>query len=37
MPQKEARVPRWLIIIGIIAVVAMVAGFLVFGGANMGH
>jgi len=36
-PRKEARVPRWLIIIGIIAVVAMVAGFLVFGGANMGH
>jgi hypothetical protein len=30
-------VPRWLIIIGIIAVVAMLAGFLVFGGANMGH
>jgi hypothetical protein len=30
-------VPRWPIIIAVIAVAAMVAGFLVFGGANMGH
>ncbi|MEI9932285.1 MAG: hypothetical protein WDM89_17515 [Rhizomicrobium sp.] len=34
---REARVPRWLITIGIIALMAMLAGFLVFGGANMGH
>jgi hypothetical protein len=30
-------VPRWFVIIGTIAVVAMIAGFIVFGGANMGH
>jgi hypothetical protein len=29
--------PRWLIVIAVIAVIAMAAGFLVFGGANMGH
>jgi len=28
--------PRWLVIIAIIAVLAMIAGFLVFGGGNMG-
>jgi len=33
----EVLVPRWSIIIAVIAVAAMVAGFLVFGGANMGH
>jgi hypothetical protein len=29
--------PRWLTILIVIALVAMVAGYLVFGGANMGH
>jgi hypothetical protein len=29
--------PRWLAILIVIALVAMVAGYLVFGGANMGH
>jgi hypothetical protein len=29
--------PRWFIVLAVIALVAMVAGFLVFGGANMGH
>jgi len=28
--------PRWLIIIAVIAVLAMIAGFLVFGGGSMG-
>jgi len=28
--------PRWLILV-VIALAAMAAGFLVFGGANMGH
>ncbi len=28
---------RSLIILGIIAVIAIVAGFLAFGGGNMGH
>jgi hypothetical protein len=28
---------RWFLIIVAIAIVAMVAGFLVFGGGNMGH
>jgi len=30
-------VPRWLIFIGVIAILAMIAGFMVFGGGNMGH
>jgi len=30
-------VPRWLVILAVIAAVATIAGFLVFGGANMGH
>jgi hypothetical protein len=30
-------VPRWLIVLAAVAVIAMVAGFLVFGGGNMGH
>jgi hypothetical protein len=29
--------PRWLTVLAVIALVAMIAGFLVFGGANMGH
>jgi hypothetical protein len=28
--------PRWLVILIVIAVIAMAAGFFVFGGANMG-
>jgi len=33
----EACLPRWLIILAVIAAIAMIAGFLAFGGANMGH
>jgi hypothetical protein len=29
--------PRWFIVLAVIALVAMIAGFLVFGGGNMGH
>jgi hypothetical protein len=29
--------PRWLVVLAIIAVAAMIAGFLVFGAGNMGH
>jgi hypothetical protein len=29
--------PRWLLIIGVIAVVALLAGYVTFGGADMGH
>ena len=28
--------PRWLLILGAVALIAMVAGFVVFGGADMG-
>jgi len=27
--------PRWLLILGAVALIAMIAGFVVFGGANM--
>jgi hypothetical protein len=30
-------VPRTLVIIAAIAVLALIAGFLAFGGGNMGH
>jgi hypothetical protein len=30
-------VPRWLIILGTVALIALIAGFLTFGGGNMGH
>jgi hypothetical protein len=30
-------VPRWLLILGAIAVIALVAGYVTFGGANMGQ
>jgi hypothetical protein len=33
----EVRLPRWLIILAVIALVATIAGFLAFGGGNMGH
>jgi hypothetical protein len=28
---------RWLLVLGAVALIAMVAGFLTFGGGNMGH
>jgi hypothetical protein len=28
--------PRWLLILGAVALIAMIAGFVVFGGADMG-
>jgi hypothetical protein len=30
-------VPRWLVIISIVAVLALIAGFVTFGGGNMGR
>jgi hypothetical protein len=29
--------PRWLIIVGAVAVIALIAGFVTFGGGNMGR
>ncbi len=29
--------PRWLLILGAVALVAMIAGFVTFGGGNMGR
>jgi hypothetical protein len=29
--------PRWLLILGAVALIAMIAGFVTFGGGNMGH
>jgi hypothetical protein len=29
--------PRWLLILGAVALIAMIAGFLTFGGGNMGR
>jgi len=34
---KGETVPRWLLILGAVALIAMAAGFLAFGGADMGH
>ena len=28
--------PRWLLILGAVALIALIAGFVAFGGANMG-
>jgi hypothetical protein len=28
---------RWLLILGAVALIAMIAGFVTFGGGNMGH
>jgi hypothetical protein len=28
--------PRWLLILGAVALIALIAGFITFGGANMG-
>jgi hypothetical protein len=36
MSEKVLHVPRSVIIIGLTALAALVAGFLMFGGANMG-
>jgi hypothetical protein len=33
----ECFVPRWLLILGAIALIALVAGYITFGGANMGR
>jgi hypothetical protein len=33
----EFAVPRWLVILSIVAVVALIAGFVAFGGGNMGR
>jgi hypothetical protein len=33
----ETFVPRWLLILGAIALVALIAGYVTFGGANMGR
>jgi hypothetical protein len=29
--------PRWLWILGVVALVALIAGFVTFGGGNMGR
>jgi hypothetical protein len=29
--------PRWLLILGAVALLAMIAGFITFGGGDMGH
>jgi hypothetical protein len=29
--------PRWLLILGGVALIAMIAGFVTFGGGNMGR
>jgi len=29
--------PRWLLILGAVALIALVAGFVTFGGGNMGR
>lgn len=35
--KKVNPVPRWIVLIGLVALAALVAGFLMFGGANMGN
>jgi hypothetical protein len=35
--RSERLAVRTLIILGVIALIAVVAGFLAFGGGNMGH
>ena len=37
IPVTEIFVPRWLLILGAIALIALVAGYVTFGGANMGR
>ena len=36
-PVTESLVPRWLWILGAIALIALIAGYVSFGGANMGR
>jgi hypothetical protein len=36
-PVTEILVPRWFWILGAIALIALVAGYMTFGGANMGR
>jgi hypothetical protein len=33
----EKKLPRWLVILSAVAVVALIAGFVAFGGGNMGQ
>jgi hypothetical protein len=33
----EKAVPRWLVVLSIVAVIALIAGFVTFGGGNMGR
>jgi hypothetical protein len=35
-PKGESFLPRWLIILLVVAVIATIAGFVTFGGADMG-
>jgi hypothetical protein len=37
VPVTEIFVPRWLLILGAIALIALIAGYVTFGGANMGR
>jgi hypothetical protein len=34
---KEKCVPRWLLILGAVALIAMIAGFVTFGGGDIGQ
>jgi hypothetical protein len=34
---RRLAVPRWFVILSVIAVLAFAAGFMVFGGGNMGN
>ena len=36
-PVTEIFVPRWLWLLGAIALIALIAGYVTFGGANMGR
>ena len=33
----EKKLPRWLVILSAVTVVALIAGFVTFGGGNMGQ
>jgi t-SNARE complex subunit (syntaxin) len=35
--KREKRVRRWLIVLVAVAVIALIAGYVTFGGGNMGH
>jgi len=37
IPVTEIFVPRWLLILSAIALIALIAGYVTFGGANMGR